>query len=224
MKVTAIILAAGKGSRMQSEIKKQYMMIKERPVIWYSLNAFSESSVDEIVLVTGEEEIEYCRKIVEDNAFKKVKHIVKGGKERYNSVYEGLLAAKDSSYVLIHDGARPAISIPVIEKCIEYVKKSGACIIGVPVKDTIKVIDDKGYVVNTPARETLWSIQTPQAFSYEIIMNAYKKMFDGNSVSVTDDSMIVELYTGTKVEIVEGEYTNIKITTKEDIITAENFL
>lgn len=224
MKVAAIILAAGKGSRMQSDIKKQYMLIDGKPVIWYSISAFQESSVDEIVLVTGKEDKEYCRELVKKNGFEKVAKIVEGGEERYDSVYKGLVACSDSTYVLIHDGARPLISNRVIEKCIHQLKKCEACVVGVPVKDTIKIVDEKGMVKNTPQRNRLWSIQTPQAFSYDLIIGAYNKMMKDKVIKVTDDAMVVELYSNQEVQVIEGDYTNIKITTIEDLIAAENFL
>ena len=119
-KITAIVLAAGKGSRMQSKVPKQYLPILEKPVLFYSLQAFEQSIVDEIVLVTGKEEQEYCKKeIVEKYGFQKVVHIVEGGAERYHSVYQGLLAVKDADYVLIHDGARPLITIDIIHNADE---------------------------------------------------------------------------------------------------------
>lgn len=224
MKVVAIILAAGRGSRMKSDIKKQYMLIDGKEVIWHSINAFEKSEVDEIILVAGKEDIENCEKLVEKSGFKKIKKIIAGGKERYDSVYAGLKVAADSDYVLIHDGARPLVTSELIEKCIEQVKECEACIVGVPVKDTIKIVDESGDVKVTPKREFLRSIQTPQAFSYKLIMEAYRNMYQEELIEVTDDAMVVEKYSDSKVRVIEGEYTNIKITTKEDLITAENFL
>lgn len=182
----AIILAGGKGSRMQSEIPKQYMKINGRPVIYYALEAFSESSVDKIVLVTGNacidgmDEKTYCiERIIKPYKFEKVIIVTEGGKERYNSVYNGLEALKKQGkvpdYVLIHDGARACITTDLIEKCICEAEKYKACVAAVPVKDTIKISDENGYAVNTPDRNTLWQIQTPQSFEYELIMDAYEK-------------------------------------------------
>ena len=138
-KYTAIVLSAGKGSRMGSSVHKQYLLLCGRPVIYYTLKAFEESPVDEIVLVTGEGEEEYCQKeIVEKYKLHKVTKIVKGGKERYHSVFQGLSACEHTDYVLIHDGARPFIGQEVIRHIMDEVQKKHACIAAVPVKDTIK--------------------------------------------------------------------------------------
>ena len=165
-KYTAIVLSAGKGSRMGSSVHKQYLLLCGRPVIYYTLKAFEESSVDEIVLVTGEGEEEYCRKeIVEKYKLHKVTKIVKGGKERYHSVFQGLSACEHTDYVLIHDGARPFIEQEVIRHTMDEVQKKHACIAAVPVKDTIKKVDENGKVEDTPPRKSLYTVQTPQAFS-----------------------------------------------------------
>ena len=232
----AIILAGGKGSRMQSEIPKQYMKINGRPVIYYALEAFSESSVDKIVLVTGNacidgmDEKTYCiERIIKPYKFEKVIIVTEGGKERYNSVYNGLEALKKQGkvpdYVLIHDGARACITTDLIEKCICEAEKYKACVAAVPVKDTIKISDENGYAVNTPDRNTLWQIQTPQSFEYELIMDAYEKMIkDSARGNITDDAMVVEKYTSVRVKLTQSSYKNIKITTPDDIIIAESFI
>lgn len=224
MKTTAIILSAGNGSRMNSKIKKQYMLVDGKPIIWYTLKAFQESAVDEIVLVTGKNEIGYCRELIEKSAFTKVKYIVAGGKERYDSVYEGLLETKGSEYVLIHDGARPLVSQSVIKQSIDKVQKCKACVVAVRVKDTIKRVNGNGEVVETPNRNELWAIQTPQTFEYKLVRECYEKMFDDSTEGITDDAMVVEKYSNKKVVVVEGEYSNVKITTPEDIDTAEKIL
>lgn len=224
MKITAIILSAGTGSRMNSQIKKQYMLICGKPVIWHTLKAFQESSVDEIVLVTGKSEIEYCRQLVNEAGFTKVSQIVSGGKERYHSVYEGLLVANGSDYVLVHDGARPLIGRKIIEDSINEVQKREACVVAVKVKDTIKRVDSNGVVADTPDRNELWAVQTPQIFSYNLLREAYDKMMRDSCMGITDDAMVVEKYSKQSVYVIEGEYTNIKITTPEDLDTAENFL
>lgn len=225
----AIVLSAGTGRRMNSNIPKQYMMLENYPVLYYSLKAFDDSDVDEVVLVTGAEDIDYCRKeIVEHYGFQKVKAVVAGGSERYLSVWEGLKAA-DADYVLIHDGARPLIDAESIRASMEAVRKEKACILGVPVKDTIKCADDRDYVKNTPERKSLWIIQTPQSFSYELLTEAYRRLFDAQNKgeelpAITDDAMIVEQMTECKVKIIRGRYENIKITTPEDIPMAKLFL
>ena len=229
-KITAIVLSAGKGSRMKSDIPKQYMSLNDKPVIYYSLKAFEDSSVSQIVLVTGKEDVAYCEKeIVQKYRFKKVVAVVAGGAERYDSVYCGLLAAPDTDYVLIHDGARPMVDQKIINDSIECVKKAKACVVGMPSKDTIKISDEQNYAIDTPDRKTLWSIQTPQAFSYELICNAYSKLYkdieQGKDIpTITDDAMVVEYATNQKVKLIEGNYENIKITTPEDIFIADIFL
>ena len=225
-KITAIVLAAGQGKRMKSSIQKQYMQLAGHPVLYYCLKAFEESSVGNVILVTGESETEYCRKqIVEKYGFSKVTGIVTGGKERYDSVYNGLCAA-DCDYVLIHDGARPLVNTDIIERTIDAVKKYDACTTGMPVKDTIKRSDEEGMVADTLPRKSLWQIQTPQAFRYSIIKDAHERLRNGENdfCEVTDDSMLVEQMSGCRVKLIEGDYKNIKVTTPEDIVLAGAFL
>ena len=218
MKKTAIILAAGKGTRMNSDVQKQYMLIEDKPVLYYSLKTFEESSADEIILVTGEGEKEYCKKnIVDYYNLKKVATIVEGGKERYDSAYNGLKAISGECIVAIHDAARPLVTGDIIERTFECAEKYGACVAGVPAKDTIKMVNEKFIITNTPSRSTMWITQTPQTFRYEIIKDAYDKMILANDKSITDDSMVVEKYGKTEVRFVMGSYQNIKITTPEDI-------
>ena len=229
-KYTAIVLSAGSGRRMHSEIPKQYMDLCGYPVLYYSLKAFEESAVNEIVLVTGALDIEFCRKeIVEEYGFSKVAAIVAGGSERYLSVYEGLKVASDAYYVLIHDGARPLIDEDLIRRSMETVVREKACVPGVPVKDTIKVTDHDGYAAATPNRSSLWAVQTPQCFSVELLTQSYRRLFAAEEQgaelpAVTDDAMLVEQMTGHKVKIINGNYTNIKITTPEDLLMAKSFL
>lgn len=228
-KITAIVLAAGSGSRMKSKTKKQFMEIKGKPVIWYSLFEFEKSRVDEIILVTGKEDIDYCKKeIVEKYNFKKIKNVVAGGSERYESVYNGLKEVT-GNIVLIHDGARPLINNEIIERSIEGTIKSDACVVGVPVKDTIKRANKEGYIIDTPNRSELWITQTPQSFKTDLVKMAYKKMKEelekGNTtLNITDDAMVVEEFTTNQVRFVQGDYKNIKVTTPEDIDIAELFI
>ena len=230
-KIVAIILAAGKGSRMKSDIQKQYLLIKDRPVLYYSLKAFEDSFIDEIVLVTGEEEIPYCRdEIVKKYAFTKVTKIVAGGKERYHSVYAGLQAIEDCDYVFIHDGARPFVTEQILTRAYETVKKEHACVVGMPVKDTIKLADESGYAADTPRRDLLWIVQTPQVFSFSLIKEAYTAFLKqeqellARGIKMTDDAMVAEMFSDKKIRLVEGSYENIKITTPEDLRIAEVFL
>ena len=229
MKNTAIVLAAGKGSRMKSDIKKQYMLLLDRPVLCYSLDVFENSPrIDEIVLVCGAGEEEWCRQeIVEAYHYKKIKAVVAGGKERYHSVYEGLKAADiESGTVLIHDGARPLIDGMMICRLLDEVIKCHACVAAVPVKDTIKIGGADGYVEETLPRDRLWMIQTPQVFDYRMIFEAYRKVIqiEDPEVKITDDAMILEYTGGPRVKLVEGSYENIKITTQEDLLVAGVFI
>ncbi len=220
--VTAIITAAGKGTRMNSDINKQYIEIAGIPVLARAIDAFQKcEAISNIVVVVNEENIDYCRhKIIEKYNFSKVTSLVCGGEERQNSVYKGLCAVSESSKViLIHDGARPFVSNKNIIDCINAAKAYGACGIGVRLKDTIKICDKDGFVESTPDRSSLWSIQTPQAFTYEIIMDAHKKAIQSEYIG-TDDMVLVERL-GIKVKIIEGSYQNIKITTPEDLLTGE---
>lgn len=224
-RITAIVLAAGKGSRMNSDVPKQYMELCGKPVLYYSLQAFQESCVDDIVLVTAGADVEYCRQqIVERYQLTKVHSIVAGGAERYWSVQNGLCAAEGAEYVLIHDGARPCITQQIIENSIHEVMQDGACTVGVPVKDTIKRVDEQGYGVETPARKYLWQIQTPQSFAYKDIMEAYRKMKTLDFAGVTDDTMILERFMGIPCKVIMGDYCNLKITTPDDLSLAEIYL
>ncbi len=225
-KITAIILAAGRGSRMKSDVPKQFLDLCGKPVLYYSLKAFSEcKEIHEIILVTGEADIEYCRKeIVDKYGIQKVKAVVQGGTERYWSVKNGLEAASGTDYVLIHDAARPCVTKEIIERCVCEVLQSGACTVGVPVKDTIKVVNQENIGIDTPLRSTLWQIQTPQGFSYSYLLRAYAGLEQDGATNITDDTMIVEQYLGEKTKVIPGDYRNIKITTPEDLEIAAVFI
>lgn len=230
-KTAAIVLAAGRGSRMKSDMQKQYLLLKEKPVLYYSLKAFEDSFINEIVLVTGKEEIEYCRrKIVDRYGFQKVSHIAAGGKERYHSVFCGLQALSDCDYVFIHDGARPLVTKAILERAYAAVQKEHACVVGMPVKDTIKLADEDGYAQDTPRRDLLWTVQTPQVFEFPLILSAYTAFMNreqellAQGVKITDDAMVAERFSDTRVRLVEGSYENIKITTPEDLLIAEALL
>lgn len=224
-KYTAIVLAAGSGKRMNSKVHKQYLIIQDRPVLYYSLKAFEDSAVDEIVLVVGKGEEKFCRKeIVDKYGISKVKAIVEGGKERYHSVFEGLKQTSDADYVLIHDGARPFVNQDIIRRCMQEVQKYQACVVGMPVKDTIKIADEEGYAKQTPDRKNVWMIQTPQTFSYALIYEAYGEMLKTEDTAITDDAMVLERIKGKKSKLIEGSYRNIKITTPEDLLIANVYL
>lgn len=231
-KTTAIVLAAGSGKRMKSSIRKQYLMIEDKPLLYYSLKAFDDSFIDNIVLVTGKGEEQFCREeIIKKYDIRKVSAIVEGGKERYHSVAYGLRAVNwECDYVFIHDGARPFIDNEILKRALDDVVRTRACVVGMPVKDTVKISDRNGYVADTPARSLVWQIQTPQVFEKELISDAYEKLLfreeellkDG--VNITDDAMVVEFFTDVKVKLTEGSYRNIKITTPEDLDIAKIFI
>jgi 2-C-methyl-D-erythritol 4-phosphate cytidylyltransferase len=233
-KTVAIILAAGSGKRMQSNTAKQYLLIKDKPVLYYALKAFEESEVNEIILVVGKNHIEFCKNaIIDKYKIKKVIKIIEGGSERYHSVYCGLQEIADTDNVLIHDGARPFISVDIINNTILELENHNACVVGVPSKDTVKIVDMNGIVVETPNRDMVWSVQTPQGFSFEIIMNAYSMIMDKLShnsdglkanIPITDDAMVVEQTINCPIKMIMGSYRNIKITTPEDILIGEEFV
>ncbi|MGN0407586.1 MAG: 2-C-methyl-D-erythritol 4-phosphate cytidylyltransferase [Bacteroides sp.] len=227
----AIVLAGGRGSRMKSDIPKQYMMVNKKPLLYYSLKTFQDSFTDEIVLVCQEADIEFVRKeIVDKYDFNKVTTITAGGKERWNSVYNGLLAIYEKygiadANVFIHDGARPCVDQEILNRALDNVTRYKACVAAVPVKDTIKVVAEDKTAVSTPDRRMLWQIQTPQVFDYKLVWDAYSALEQcKNAVTVTDDAMVVESFTDAKVYMSEGSYLNIKVTTPEDILIAEIFL
>ena len=237
----AIVLAAGSGRRMNSDIKKQYIELVGRPLITYSLETMERSEViSDVILVASSDDIEYCRReIVSRYGFHKVREIVSGGKERYHSVMGGLdaagrLAGKSGvtgqSYIFIHDGARPFVTEEILARLYADVRLSEACVAAVKSKDTVKLANNADYVVSTPNRELTWIIQTPQVFAYSLVREAYDKLREAESglscegITVTDDAMVVETWTKHRVKLIEGSYDNIKITTPEDIDVAEAIL
>lgn len=226
MKCTAIVLAAGQGKRMNSKVQKQFLLLKGKPLLYYSLACFQKSrEIDDIIIVTGKESIEFCKKeIVELYGFTKVRTVTAGGKERYDSVYAGLCACEDTDYVFIHDGARPFVTEVMIQRVKTAAVEYQACTVGMPSKDTIKIADKNNMVSETPERSRVWMIQTPQAFGYDLLKKAHDRARQGDMSGVTDDAMVVETYTDRKIKLVEGSYENIKITTPEDIFIAEKFL
>lgn len=223
---TAIVLAAGQGKRMGTKVQKQYLEIYGKPVLYYSLYAFEHSSIiDEIILVVGEDQEEYCQsEIVSKYGIHKVKCIVQGGKERYHSVWNGLQKVQHDGYVFIHDGARPFINEEILERAYKDVEKCKACVVGMPVKDTIKMADVDGFVEHTPDRSLLWMIQTPQVFENALVKKAYAMLMEQDGIQVTDDAMVVEQMLGHSVKLTMGSYENIKITTPEDLKIASIFV
>lgn len=218
----AVIAAAGRGTRMDIGINKQYVEIQGAPILALTIGKFESCSlVDEIIIAANKDEIDYCNKnIIEKFGFMKVKSVTEGGESRQRSVYNGLKqVSADCGIVLIHDGARPFVSQDGIIECINAARSYGAVCMAVPVKDTIKESDTDGFVTRTPDRGNLWQIQTPQAFSYELIMDVHDRAAH-DMFEATDDAMLAERY-GHRVRLVMGDYFNIKVTTKEDLVFAE---
>lgn len=219
-----VIVAAGTGSRMNMGINKQFIKLEGKEIIAYTIEKFyNNSNIEDIVVVVKEDESEFFKKeILDKYNFKNIK-IAYGGKERQDSVYNGLKSLdKKCDVVLIHDGARPFVSDKIIYNCIEEVKEHKAIVVGVPVKDTIKIIDNDKNIVDTPNRSVLWAVQTPQTFDYNILIDAYKDAYKSGFYG-TDDAMLVERI-GYKVKMVEGSYNNIKITTQEDLSVGSQIL
>lgn len=237
MTAAGIVLAGGKGSRMQSDVPKQYMELLGKPLLYYALKAFENSDVERVVLVTAEGDEEYCKKeLVERFGFTKVCGIVAGGAERYDSVWNGLQCLKGNEepehvhteeapdYVLIHDGARPLVTAELINRLITETEQYGACVAGMPVKDTIQMTDERGAITLTPKRDSLWTAQTPQSFEFALAYDAYERLMQEPEINVTDDAMVVGMYHDIPIQMVRGSYTNIKVTTPEDFVLAEAFL
>ena len=225
-KCTAIVLAAGQGKRMGTKVQKQYLEISGKPVLFYSLDAFQRSNIiDEIILVVGENQEDYCKKeIVEKYGITKVSKIVKGGSERYYSVWNGLQAMSEDGYVFIHDGARPFVTEEILSRVYDAVQTEKACVVGMPVKDTIKIAEDNKFAKETPNRNYVWMVQTPQVFEKSLVKEAYSLLMEQEIIQVTDDAMVVEKMLNRNVKLVEGSYENIKITTPEDLKIAEIFV
>lgn len=226
MSNTAIVLAGGNGSRMKSDIPKQYINIEDKPIIYYSLMAMEASAyIDRIILVTRAEDLDYCKEeIVDKYGFTKVTDIVAGGSERYLSVYNGLVYAKNSDYVWIHDGARPCVDEDMLARLSVTVQEFGTAVAGVLSKDTIKIVNSNGIVESTPDRSRLWQVQTPQVFKTSELVQAYDRLMSAHNIgNITDDAMVMEHFGDLPVHMAEGNYCNIKVTTPEDIFLVKNF-
>lgn len=223
--VSVVVAAAGMGKRMKADINKQFLLLEDKPIVAHTINQFEKNeNIDEIVIVVKDEEVDYCKsEVIEKYNFKKIKAVVKGGSERQESVYNGLINCDNSTeIVLIHDGVRPFITLSEIDSLISETLINDACVTGVRVKDTIKVVDDSGIIIDSPDRSKLWAVHTPQCFSYNLILKAHQYAREKN-ILATDDSMLVEKL-GREVKMIEGSYDNIKITTPEDLFVAENIL
>ncbi len=224
MNTVAIIAAAGQSKRMGGNINKQFIEIAGIPLLAYTLNIFQlASEIDQIIIAIENKNIELCcKEIVDKYNFTKVMKIISGGKERQDSIYNAIKIIPDETkYAIVHDGARPCITTKIISEVLDEAKKYGAAITAVPVKDTIKEVENNK-IISTQNREKLVSVQTPQAFSFNIIKQAYLKAYEDNFYG-TDDAMLVERL-NIDVRVVFGSYYNIKITTQEDLLFAETLL
>ena len=226
MKCAAVILAGGSGRRMGNAIPKQYIDLHGRPVLFYSLKTFSDAEfINEIVIVAAEDYLDRVQsEIVDLYGLHKISAVIRGGRERYHSVANGLEALPaDTDYVFIHDGARPFVTGYTVERCLHYAQKYRAAVAAVKAKDTIKIADDDSMVQSTPDRGHVWMVQTPQTFEYMLIRDAYRRLLDDEDrlktagISVTDDAMVAKMYADVDARLVESTYGNIKITTPEDM-------
>jgi 2-C-methyl-D-erythritol 4-phosphate cytidylyltransferase len=223
MGIGLVVVAAGSGTRMGGKVKKPYLELGGIPILARTLQVFTEiNSITEKVVVVHKDEVNRTEALLKDYKIEGIRLVI-GGKERQDSVFEGLKALSSRvEHVLIHDGARPFVSERLIRTIIDHVKAKDAVIPGIPVKDTIKMLDASGVVSHTPDRKSLWAVQTPQAFRMSILLDCYERIKDG-MIQVTDDASLLEI-SGVPVYIVEGEQMNIKITTPDDLFLGEAML
>lgn len=225
MKAVAIIPAAGLGLRLKSGIPKPYLMLAGMPVLAHTLKAFEDCpDIAKIYVVVAEDKIAYCKQnIVDKYRLKRVTGIIAGGEKRQDSVYNGLCELdNDTGIVVVHDGARPLIDPRLISRCIKNAKMYGAAIAALPLNDTIKQVSLNGQIKKTLPRDELWAAQTPQAFKYPLLIEAFRKANKNNLVA-TDEAGLVERM-GHRIQVVRGCADNIKVTTPEDLIIAEAIL
>ena len=219
-KVGAVIVAAGSSSRMGG-VDKVFAPVGGRPLLTYAVEAFERSAaVDAIVIVMRPDSVREGERLARDRGWHKVVAFEPGGSRRQDSVLAGLNALSHSDWVMVHDGARPCVTGEIIERGLESARETGAAIAAVPAKDTIKVVGEDGRVRETPPRERLWQVQTPQVFRYEVLRHAYAT---NGEAEVTDDAALVER-SGKAVKVFMGAYENIKVTTPEDLAVAEALL
>jgi 2-C-methyl-D-erythritol 4-phosphate cytidylyltransferase len=225
MKVSVIIVAAGYGKRMGGSISKQLLELNGRPVLYYCIKAFNKiEEIDEIIVVVNRKIFGSVKSLIIKSKFKKAKELVIGGKERQYSVYNGLKKLKChlNQIVLIHDGVRPLVTKKIILDVIRNSKKFGSAIPALPVKETLKMSEDGDFFLKTINRNKIWSIQTPQGFKYNILIQAFEKARKDNFIG-SDDAALIERI-GVKPKIVPGSFKNIKITTPEDVKIAKKFM
>jgi 2-C-methyl-D-erythritol 4-phosphate cytidylyltransferase len=223
-KFGVVVVAAGKGSRMGTAESKQYLPLRDKPILVHTLEAFERMEpVGAIVLVVGAGDVARCEELVRRHGLAKVTAVVSGGAERQESVRKGLHALPHGTeWAAVHDGVRPFVTAERAHACFREAQRTGAAVLAVPVKDTIKIVDPSGHIQSTPDRRSLWAIQTPQAFRLDLLLEAHERAAADKFLG-TDDSMLVERL-GVPVSVVESDYTNIKITTPEDMLWAETIL
>lgn len=223
MNVGVVIAAAGSGKRMGTKVKKQFLPLGDKPILIHTLECFlSHSQIKEWVVVTGEDDVQATKQLVRSYSHLPAVKVIAGGAERQESVYRGLQSLQHSDYVLIHDGARPFVSPDLLERLFNELKRTDAVIPGVPVKDTIKQVNQQGQVMTTPPRDSLWAVQTPQAFRLSRIIASHEVGIR-NQWAVTDDAMLMEKL-GVATHVTLGDRENLKITTPEDMVFAKAIL
>lgn len=223
MRTSVVILLAGSSTRFKSSVKKQFFEINNKPLFYYAINSFEKSkAIDEITLVVEESLINEYKNFINKVGFKKIKNIVSGGKERQESVYNGLQALNldENDIVLIHDGARPIVPLDVIDNCIKEAKKYDAVTTAIKVEDTIASINSELDIQDFPNRDTLYRVQTPQVFKFGLIKRAHE---ESKNQCLTDDAQLVKKL-GKNVKVVEGNKIMNKITTIEDINFVKEFI
>lgn len=219
-----VVVAAGRGTRMGTAESKQYLMLRDKPILVHTLETFdSMDEIADICLVVGQQDVERCKAFVSDYGLHKVASVTAGGSERQHSVQLGLSALSGGvDWVMVHDGVRPFVTPKAVRACMTTAMATGAAVLAVPVKDTIKQVNDSGVITATPERRSLWAIQTPQAFRRSLLERGLAQAAADRFVG-TDDAMAVERL-GVPVSVAEGDYTNIKITTPDDLPYAEFLL
>ena len=221
-KVCALIPAAGKGSRMAHSVKKPYLKLAQKPILAHTVQRFEQNSaVDAIFVIVDRTDFSECRAaVLRPYPFTKVQELVEGGETRQMSVYNGVRAlSADVDFVIVHDGVRPFVTDEVIFACLTAADECGAAVAAVPVKDTIKVANEDSLIVETPVRDRLWAVQTPQVFRKSLLEEAHQ-VAHARQLTATDDASLVEQL-GFPVKLVKGSYANLKITTPIDLQVAE---
>jgi 2-C-methyl-D-erythritol 4-phosphate cytidylyltransferase len=226
MRATAVIVAAGEGSRLKAPVSKPYVPLAGRPLILHTIARFAAAqTITSVVLVVGQGDLGRCEEMVRaDPSLSHLPWIIEaGGRTRQESVHRGLQrVALDCEIVVIHDGARPFVSPSLIDRCVDEAQAKGAVVIGLRARDTIKSVSELRKVLSTPDRDSLWEIQTPQAFQRDVIVQAHQWATE-NAIHGTDDATLVERL-GNAVYVLDGEITNLKVTVPEDLLWAETLI